>query len=57
MPGVWVSEAELTRDGARITASADIVPPNSRPFALDRSSLRFTVIGSQGAVELQGCSG
>ena len=57
LPGVWVSEAELTRNGGQITATADIVPPDFQPFALDRSSLLITVIGSQGAVEIRGCTG
>jgi DsbC/DsbD-like thiol-disulfide interchange protein len=56
-PMIWVSEAVTRRDGARVTAVADIVPPDAGPFALDRSDLRVTVIGSQMAVELDDCTG
>jgi DsbC/DsbD-like thiol-disulfide interchange protein len=56
-PMIWVSEATTRRDGSRVTAVADIVPPDAGPFALNRSDLRITVIGSQMAVELDDCTG
>lgn len=56
-PAIWVSEATVTRQGSTLMASADIVPPDAGPFALDRSSLRITVIGGRGAVEIIGCRG
>ncbi|NKX45610.1 protein-disulfide reductase DsbD domain-containing protein [Roseicyclus persicicus] len=56
-PDVWVSEATTRRDGGTIRAVADVVPPDHGPFALSRSDLRITVIGSRMAVELDGCSG
>jgi DsbC/DsbD-like thiol-disulfide interchange protein len=56
-PGVWVSEAVTTRQGSTLTAMADLVPPDHGPFALQRSDLRITVIGSRMAVELDGCRG
>jgi len=56
-PGMWVSEAATTRSGNTVTGIADIVPPDSGPFALNRSDLRITVIGTQMAVELDGCTG
>jgi DsbC/DsbD-like thiol-disulfide interchange protein len=56
-PQIWVSEASTRRDGGTITAVADVVPPDHGPFALDRSDLRVTVIGTRMAVELDGCRG
>ena len=56
-PDIWVSESEVTRDGARLFASADLVAPTGKPFALDRSALVLTVLGTRRAVEVRGCSG
>jgi len=53
--GLWVGEAELNRKGGTIEISADLVPPDAQPFALDRSGIRLTVIGSDGATEIRGC--
>ena len=54
-PGLWVSSASADRQGKVLTASADLVPPNGKPFALDRSGLVVTVLGKDRAVELHGC--
>jgi DsbC/DsbD-like thiol-disulfide interchange protein len=56
-PQIWVSEARTRREGGTIRATADVVPADSGPFALNRSDLRITVIGSQMAVELDDCTG
>jgi DsbC/DsbD-like thiol-disulfide interchange protein len=56
-PYIWVSEAATGRQGGTLTAVADLVPPDHGPFALQRSDLRITVIGSRMAVELDGCRG
>jgi DsbC/DsbD-like thiol-disulfide interchange protein len=55
-PRIWVSEADLSRDGDTLTAVAELVPPNAAPFALDRSTLRFTVIADGRAVDIRGCT-
>jgi DsbC/DsbD-like thiol-disulfide interchange protein len=52
---VWVSEPEVTRDGAALRAMADLVPPEAAPFALERDALRFTVISDGQAVDIRGC--
>lgn len=57
LDGVWVSEATTTRDGGRLTAVADMVPPEGAPFALDRSGVVVTVIAADRAVEIKGCPG
>ena len=56
IPGVWVSEAEITRSGHIVQAVVDMVPPSGEPFSLTRDHLVLTVIGQGGrAVELIGC--
>jgi DsbC/DsbD-like thiol-disulfide interchange protein len=52
---VWVSESTAQRNGATLTASAEMVPPQGTPFALDRSGVTVTVISDDRAVEIRGC--
>jgi DsbC/DsbD-like thiol-disulfide interchange protein len=52
---VWVSEASARRSGDTLTASAEMVPPQGTPFALDRSGVTVTVISDSRAVEIRGC--
>lgn len=52
---VWVSEASAKRSGGTLTASAEMVPPQGTPFALDRSGVTVTVISANRAVEIRGC--
>jgi DsbC/DsbD-like thiol-disulfide interchange protein len=55
---IWVSEASVARSGRTLTATSDMVPPNSAPFLLDRSQVRITVIAGSGqAVDIMGCAG
>jgi DsbC/DsbD-like thiol-disulfide interchange protein len=55
--GTWISESEATRSGGTLTATADIIPADAGPFAMDRSSLRMTVIGDGTAIDILGCRG
>ncbi len=55
-PSVWVSEPDIQRDGNRLIAVADLVQSGGAGFALNRSALRFTVLGSDRAVDIQGCT-
>lgn len=55
---IWVSPAETRRHGGELSATADLVPADARPFALDRSGVRITVFGAAGrVVDVQGCTG
>ncbi|SIS58592.1 Thiol-disulfide interchange protein, contains DsbC and DsbD domains [Roseivivax lentus] len=56
-PFLWVAEPESRREGDTLIASTRIVHMERKPFALDRGALTFTVLGTQHAVELSGCSG
>ncbi len=54
---IWIAEASTTRQGGRLSAETELVPPGQAPFSLDRSTLRITVIGEKGAVDIKGCKG
>ena len=57
-PNVWVSESITTRSGRTVTVQSDMVPEHAKPFFVDRSQLRITLIGANGtAFEALGCSG
>lgn len=55
-PNVWVSEADVSRDGGQLIATVDMVHPSGAPFALDRSGVRFTVFGAERAIDIRGCA-
>jgi DsbC/DsbD-like thiol-disulfide interchange protein len=55
-PRVWVSEARTQRDGNMLSATVDMVHPSGQPFAFDRSAVRITVLGSDQAIDIRGCS-
>lgn len=55
-PSVWVADTDTTRQGDALLAVADIYPATT-PFLLNRSELRITVFGAQGAVDIRGCEG
>ncbi|WP_343038623.1 protein-disulfide reductase DsbD domain-containing protein [Roseovarius faecimaris] len=55
-PQIWVSQGDARRNGGRLNAEAELYHVDGRAFALDRSAVRITVIGSNYAVDIQGCS-
>ena len=55
-PSIWVAEAETRRAGNILTASTEMQHVEGAPFALDRSGLRFTVLGKRHAVDIRGCA-
>lgn len=54
-PQVWVSQPILQRDGERLQAEVEMVPPSGRPFVLAREEVRMTVLSERRAIELVGC--
>lgn len=54
-PLIWASEPALSRRGARLAVEADLVHASGGAFALDRSTLRFTILGRNHAVDITGC--
>ncbi len=55
-PMLWVTEAKSNRQGNVLNVSAEVMHVDAQSFLLDRSGLRFTVIGRKYAVDIQGCS-
>lgn len=55
-PALWASQTETRRNGATLVAKSEIINNSGGPFALDRSAIRITVLGSSHAVDIQGCS-
>ncbi len=55
-PHVWVAEPDSRRDAGVLHASTRLVHVEGRSFALNRSDLRFTVIGDSRAVDILGCA-
>lgn len=55
-PHVWVAEPDSHRNDGTLHASTRLVHVEGGSFALNRSDLRFTVIGDARAVDIQGCT-
>lgn len=55
-PTIWASQTQTTREGGILTATSDLVHEGGRGFALDRSAIRITVLGSARAVDIRGCT-
>lgn len=53
---VWVSDAVTNRAGNKLTATSEMVPLTAGALGVDRSAMRFTVLGSSYAVDLHGCT-
>ncbi len=56
-PMIWVSEPDVTRQGKELITAADLSHVEGKPFALDRSGIRITVLGKSYAVDIKGCDG
>ena len=55
-PQVWVSEPQVSRQGGTLSARAEMVHVTGQSFALNRAAVRITVLGTDRAVDIQGCS-
>jgi len=55
-PHVWVAEPDSMRDADALHASTRLLHVEGKSFALDRSKLRFTVIGDRRTVDIRGCT-
>lgn len=55
-PYVWVAEPDSHRDAKGLHASTRLMHVDGSSFAVNRSKLRFTVIGGSHAVDILGCS-
>lgn len=55
-PALWASQTDTKRQGNTLVATSEVINAAGGPFALDRSEIRITVLGSNHAVDIQGCS-
>ncbi|MDN5785685.1 protein-disulfide reductase DsbD domain-containing protein [Pseudorhodobacter sp.] len=53
--GVWVSPADVSRNGNELRAVVDLIAPGG-VMALQRDAIVLTVLGKHRAVEIQGCA-
>ncbi|SFD46512.1 protein-disulfide reductase DsbD domain-containing protein [Roseivivax sediminis] len=56
-PAIWVAEPDASRAGNRLIAETELMHVDKRAFAVDRSGLRFTILGAGKAVDILGCTG
>ena len=54
-PALWVSEAEVAREGNILRVRARVIPPHGDSMMLERSAVRFTVLAEGRAVDIRGC--
>lgn len=52
---IWIADTESSRQGQTLQTRTEFMPADDKPLTLDRSGLRFTVVGARGAVEYFGC--
>lgn len=54
-PEVWVAQETVKEAGGKLLVETELLHVDGGAFALDRSGLRFTVLGAGPAVEYKGC--
>ena len=54
---IWITDTTVSREGRVLRTQTEFMRPDDLPVSLDRSGLRFTVVGREGAVEYFGCTG
>lgn len=55
-PNIWMSETDVSRNGAQLTATGDMIANAGGAIAIDRSRVKITVISGSTAVEINGCA-
>jgi len=55
-PPIWVSEPDVQRSGNQITAVSRMIHGAGGSIAFNREDIRITVLGTQHAVDVQGCA-
>lgn len=56
-PNLWIADPETSWQGGQLVAETRVMHMSGGAFALDRSSLRITILGGKLPVELAGCAG
>jgi len=52
---IWVSPSELSVTSKGISVVSDLIPEDAKPFALNRSDIRLSVMSGGEIYEAQGC--
>lgn len=55
-PKIWASQPKTRRRGGVLIATSDLAHVSGKPYALDRSQVRITVLGKRHAVDILGCT-
>ncbi|TMV10276.1 hypothetical protein FGK63_04215 [Ruegeria sediminis] len=55
-PNLWASETLTHRQGNTLIARSELINESGSAFAVDRSEIRITVLGSKHAVDIRGCA-
>lgn len=55
-PEMMAGETQSWREGGELVAESELLPTGKAPLAVDRSALRFTVLGTSYAVDIRGCT-
>ncbi|NIZ12454.1 protein-disulfide reductase DsbD domain-containing protein [Phaeobacter sp. HF9A] len=53
---MMAGETKSWREGRDLIAEAELLPTGEGPLTVDRSALRFTVLGTSHAVDIRGCT-
>jgi len=53
---IWVSEPVTTRKGDQLVAVSQIFHSSGAAFSVNRSAVRITILGSNHAIDIRGCS-
>ena len=56
-PEIWVAEGTTIRSGGTLVAQTEMMHMTEASFMVSRSDLRFTVLGTNHALDILGCSG
>ncbi|MBV7394723.1 hypothetical protein KJP30_10925 [Mameliella sp. DP3N28-2] len=56
-PNLWIADPKTSWSGGKLVAETRVTHMSGKTFALDRSSLRITILGGRMPVEMTGCTG
>jgi len=56
-PSIWASEVSSMRDHGALVAVFELFAASGKPFVLDRSDIRLTVLAAGRGVDIHGCTG
>jgi len=54
-PGIWATETQTRRRGDTLIAASELTSETGGAIALNRSTIRITVLGARHSVDIRGC--